>query len=43
MRRLLTVTRGKIFTLQTVGEMIAHTDIGSFVSTSPNGRYQSDR
>jgi hypothetical protein len=38
MRRLLTVTRGKTFTLQTVGEMIAHTDIGSFVSTSPNGR-----
>jgi hypothetical protein len=36
MRRLLTVTRGKIFTLQTIGELIAHTDISSFISTTPD-------
>ena len=37
MRRLLTVTRGKIFTLETVGDLIGHTDIRDFVTNQPEG------
>lgn len=35
MKRLLVATKGKVFTLQTVGELVAHTDIAAFASAHP--------
>ena len=35
MRRLLTVTQGKVFTLDNIGHLIQHTDIREFVTVHP--------
>jgi hypothetical protein len=41
MKRLLLTTRGKVFTLRTVEDLVAHSDIAAFVTRDPNAADQS--